>query len=42
VLDAGAFGPSTAQFIRISFANSDARLTEACQRINRFVAALPC
>jgi arginine:pyruvate transaminase len=42
VLDAGAFGPSTAQFIRISFANSDARLTEACQRINRFVADLPC
>jgi arginine:pyruvate transaminase len=41
VLNAAAFGPSTAQFIRVGFANGDAQLTEACKRINRFVAGLP-
>jgi arginine:pyruvate transaminase len=40
VLDAGAFGPSTAQFIRVAFCNSDAQLVEACRRINDFVAGL--
>jgi arginine:pyruvate transaminase len=41
VLDAGAFGPSAAAYIRVSFANSNDRLSEACARIVRFVAALP-
>jgi arginine:pyruvate transaminase len=41
VLDAGAFGPSAADYIRVSFANSNDRLAEACARIARFVASLP-
>lgn len=41
VLDAGAFGPSASQFIRIAFANGNDRLIEACRRINHFVAGLP-
>jgi arginine:pyruvate transaminase len=40
VLNAGAFGPSAKDFIRVSFANSDERLAEACDRIARFVGQL--
>jgi arginine:pyruvate transaminase len=38
VLDAGAFGPSLAGCIRLSFAASEADLREGCDRIARFVA----
>jgi arginine:pyruvate transaminase len=41
VLDAGAFGPSAADYIRVSFANSNERLAEACARILGFVDSLP-
>jgi arginine:pyruvate transaminase len=41
VLDAGAFGPSAADYIRVSFANGNDRLAEACTRILGFVDSLP-
>jgi polar amino acid transport system ATP-binding protein/arginine:pyruvate transaminase len=41
VLDAGAFGPSAADYIRVSFANGNDRLAEACARILGFVDSLP-
>lgn len=37
VLDATAFGPSAAGHVRISFAQDDASLKEACQRIDQFM-----
>jgi len=37
VLDGGAFGRDTADFVRISVATSEATLAEACRRIRRFV-----
>ncbi|MFL1527995.1 pyridoxal phosphate-dependent aminotransferase [Pseudomonas sp. O230] len=40
VLDASAFGASTAGFVRISFTVSDAALSDACGRIARFVNGL--
>lgn len=40
VLDASAFGASTAGFVRVSFTVSDAALSEACLRIARFVESL--
>lgn len=38
VLDATAFGPAAAGWIRIAFTLEDARLAEACARITRFAA----
>ena len=40
VLDASAFGASTAGFVRISFTVSDAALRDACRRIAGFVEGL--
>jgi aspartate/methionine/tyrosine aminotransferase len=40
VLDAGAFGQSTAGFVRLAFTVSDDDLAEACGRIARFVEGL--
>jgi aspartate/methionine/tyrosine aminotransferase len=39
VLDATAFGPSAAGFVRISYAHPDDVLLEACSRIRRFTAS---
>jgi arginine:pyruvate transaminase len=41
VLDGGAFGPSTASFVRVCFAADDRRIDEACARIRRFCGRLP-
>ncbi|MNE33484.1 Arginine--pyruvate transaminase AruH [compost metagenome] len=40
VLDASAFGASTAGFVRISFTVSDAALSDACGRIAGFIKRL--
>ena len=40
VLDASAFGASTAGFVRISFTVSDAALSDACGRIAGFIEGL--
>ena len=37
VLDATAFGPSAAGFVRLSYTLGEAELAEACVRIRRFV-----
>jgi arginine:pyruvate transaminase len=41
VLDAAAFGAPAAGFVRLSFTLAEAQLAEACERIRRFVEALP-
>lgn len=40
LLDAGAFGVSTAGHVRLSYTLGDAALREGCQRIQRFLSAL--
>jgi len=40
VLDATAFGPSAAGYVRISFSVGEAELREACARIRRYVDSL--
>ncbi|WP_018153125.1 pyridoxal phosphate-dependent aminotransferase [Leeia oryzae] len=40
VLDAQAFGPSAAGFLRLGFVVSEARLADACRRIARYVDSL--
>jgi len=40
LLDGAAFGPSTAGFVRLSFAIGDEELQEGCRRICRFAARL--
>ena len=40
VLDATAFGPSAAGFVRISYTLGEAELMEGCARIGRFVESL--
>jgi aspartate/methionine/tyrosine aminotransferase len=41
VLDGGAFGRSTANFVRVCFAVDDRTIDEACARIRRFCGRLP-
>jgi len=41
VLDGGAFGPSTAKFVRVCFATDEHLIEEACARIRRFCGRLP-
>ena len=41
VLDATAFGPSAAGFVRLSYTLGEAELAEACVRIRRFVVERP-
>jgi aspartate/methionine/tyrosine aminotransferase len=41
VLDGGAFGPRTANFVRVCFAVSERTIDEACARIRRFCGTLP-
>lgn len=40
VLDAGAFGPSAAGYVRLSYTLDETRLGDACQRIEHFCNAL--
>ncbi len=40
LVDAAAFGPATAGFVRLALAAPDARLTEACRRIADFMRRL--
>ena len=40
LVDAAAFGPSTAGFVRLALAADDARLAEACRRISRHAREL--
>ena len=40
LLDGAAFGPSTAGFVRLSFAIGDDELAEGCRRICRFAEGL--
>jgi polar amino acid transport system ATP-binding protein/arginine:pyruvate transaminase len=40
VLDAEAFGPAAAGFVRLSYTLGEEQLTEACARIRRFVSTL--
>lgn len=40
VIDGGAFGAATRNFVRVCFATDIGRLREACGRIRRFVASL--
>jgi aspartate/methionine/tyrosine aminotransferase len=40
VLDGGAFGPRTANFVRVCFATDNRTIDEACARIRRFCARL--
>ena len=40
VLDAAAFADNAIDFVRLSFTNSESVLSEACQRISRFVNTL--
>ncbi|MFK8019740.1 MAG: pyridoxal phosphate-dependent aminotransferase [Pseudomonadales bacterium] len=40
VLDGAAFADSAIDFVRLSFTNSESVLSEACQRISRFVNTL--
>jgi len=37
-LDASAFGPKLAGYVRLSFAVGEERLRDACERIRRFLA----
>ena len=41
VVDAGAFGPSSQGWLRLSFTASDAELIEGCRRLRAYVAQLP-
>jgi octopine/nopaline transport system ATP-binding protein len=41
VLDAGAFGASTASFVRVCFAMDERTIDEGCARIRRFCERLP-
>lgn len=41
VLDGGAFGPRTANFVRVCFAVDDGTIEAACARIRRFCGTLP-
>ncbi len=40
LLDAAAFGPATQGFVRLAFAASEERLSEACDRIARYASSL--
>jgi arginine:pyruvate transaminase len=40
VMDGGAFGEETRGFVRISFANDEALITEGCRRIRQFCEGL--
>lgn len=41
LVDAAAFGPATAGFVRLALAAPDPRLAEACRRIAGYVRSLP-
>ena len=41
LVDAAAFGPATAGFVRLALAAPDRRLAEACRRIAGYVRSLP-
>jgi aspartate/methionine/tyrosine aminotransferase len=41
VIDGGAFGQGTRDFVRVCFAADEAQLRDACRRIRRFVASRP-
>jgi aspartate/methionine/tyrosine aminotransferase len=40
VIDGGAFGKGTRDFVRVCFAADEGQLRRACERIRRFVRSL--